>query len=192
MATKHIKYFDKGSFSTAIFYRHREDVITRIIERVSGDTTLLKTQNLLSRDDLGLDLTGSLKATKWLNLNASALFFRLAFDGTNLNPDYKNENYTWQGRISSRIAIKKKTTLQLRYSYRGDQARAQGTSFGRGAFNVGINRTFWKKKGRLTFNVSDLFNTQVITGQYETDVLFGETDFRWTYRTMRLNFYYKF
>jgi len=189
---KHIKYFDKGSFSTALFYRNRTDVITRIIEQINGDTTLLKTQNLLSRDDLGLDLTGSLKATKWLNLNASALFFRLAFDGTNLDPDYKNENYTWQTRLSARIAIKKKTTLQLRYSYRGDQARAQGTSFGRGALNVGINRMFWNKKGRLTFNVTDLFNTQVITGQYETDTLFGQTNFRWTFRTVRLNFYYKF
>lgn len=189
---EHIKYFGKGSISTALFYRHRTDVIYRVLEFVGGDTTLLKNQNLLSQDDLGVDVSMSYQLFSWWKLNASGSVFYVDVDGTNIDPSFSNNNYTGQGRVSSRFTLKKKTDLQIRYNYRSNKVNAQGTSLAYSYVDIGVSHPVFKNRGKLTLNISDVFNSNVWKGRKDIPTLYRETEFRWRFRTVRLNFSYRF
>lgn len=51
---------------------------------------------------------------------------------------------------------------------------------------------FKKDKGSLTFSVNDIFNTQRYGVIYDTDTFYQESYSRWSVRTFRITFSYKF
>lgn len=187
----HLKYWEKGSLSTAIFYRYRTDVISRILEQVSGDTTLLRSENLDSREDVGLDITANYNPSSWWNLNANTLFYYVSNDASNLNDTYQNDSYTWRVRLNSRFKIKTKNEIQFTLNYRAPVAKAQGETKAITFLNFGLSRVVLNNKGKLTFNVSDVFNSSVFRGMTETENIFRESEFQWTYRTLKLSFNYR-
>jgi len=189
---EHIKYWDKASFSSAIFYRHRKNIIKRILVPLVGDTTLLQSQNLKVQEDLGVDLTFSYKPLTWFKINANTLFFHVTADASNIDMAFQNKGFTWQGKLMTQFTILKKTNLQIRFNYRGPQVRAQGESLDMAFVTLGLSRKFGKKGGKLSFNISDLFNSQLGRGLKDTPTIYRETEFRWRYRVMRLTYNYRF
>ncbi len=189
---EHIKYWDKASFSSAIFYRHRKNIIKRILVPLVGDTTLLQSQNLKVQDDLGVDFTFIYNPFKWWKIDANTLFFYVNADASNIDNAFQNQDFTWQGKLSSQFTILKKTMVRIRFNYRAPQARAQGESREMAFVNIGASRKIGKKGGKLSFNISDLFSSMVSGGITDTPTIFRETEFRWRYRTMRLTYNYRF
>ena len=188
----HVKYWEKGSLSSSVFYRNRTNVISRILEQVNGDTTLLRSENLKSREDIGLDFTATYKPKAWWNLSASTVFFYITNDASNLDVSYQNDNYTWTARVNSRFKLKTKTELQFTFNYRAPQAKAQGINKSLAFLNLGVSRVVLNKKGKLTFNIADVFNSAVFRGMTETDNIYRESEFLWTYRTFKLSLNYRF
>lgn len=187
----HVKYWENGSLSSAIFYRQRTNVISRILEQINGDTTLLRTENLKSREDIGLDFTVTYQPAAWWNFNANTALFYVANDASNIDVSYQNHNYSWTAKINSRFKIKTKTDLQLTFNYIAPQAKAQGVSKSLAFFNLGVSRVVLNNKGKLTFNIADVFNSAVFRGMTETNSIYRESEFLWTYRTFRLSLNYQ-
>ncbi len=187
----HVKYWEKGSLSSAVFYRYRTDVINRILERVNGDTTLLRSENLNSIEDIGIDLTATYQPTAWWNLNANSVFYYVSNDASNLDALYQNDNFSWRLRVNSRFQIQAKNEIQFSFNYRAPEAKAQGITKSIAFLNVGISRVVLNNKGKLTFNIADVFNSAVFRGMTETENIFRESEFQWTYRTFRLSFNYR-
>lgn len=187
----HVKYWEKGSLSSSVFYRYRTDVISRILEQVSGDTTLLRSENLNSREDIGIDLTATYKPTTWWDLSANSVFYYVSNDASNLDASYQSDNYSWRARLNSRFKIKTKSEIQLSFNYRAPVAKAQGKSKALAFLNFGVSRIVLKNKGKLTFNVADVFNSAVYRGMTETENIFRESEFQWTFRTYKLSFNYR-
>ncbi len=187
----HLKYWEKGSLSSAIFYRYRTDVISRILERVNGDTTLLRSENLNSREDIGLDITATYQPTAWWNLSANTVFYYVSNDASNLDDTYQTDSYTWRARLNSRFKIKNKNEIQFTFNYRAPVAKAQGETKYIAFLNFGLSRVVLNNKGKLTFNVADVFNSAIFRGMTETENIFRESEFQWTYRTFKLSFNYR-
>jgi ferric enterobactin receptor len=188
----HVKYWEKGSLSSAVFYRHRTNVISRILEQTNGDTTLLRSENLKSREDIGLDITATYKPKPWWNVTANTVFFYVTNDASNLDVTYQNDNYSWTARVNSRFKIKTKTEFQFTFNYRAPQAKAQGINKSLAFLNLGVSRVVLNNKGKLTFNIADVFNSAVFRGMTETNNIYRESEFQWTYRTFRLSLNYRF
>ncbi len=187
----HLKYWEKGSLSSAVFYRYRTDVINRILEQVNGDTTLLRSENLDSREDIGLDITATYKPTGWWNLSANSVFYYISNDASNLDELYQRDGYAWSARLNSRFKIKNKNEIQFTFNYRAPVAKAQGETKSIAFLNFGLSRVVLNNKGKLTFNIADVFNSAVFRGMTETENIFRESEFQWTYRTFRLSFNYR-
>ena len=187
----HVKYWEKGSLSSAVFYRHRTNVISRILEQINGDTTLLRSENLKSREDIGLDFTATYQPKTWWNLSANTVFFYITNDASNLDATYQNDNYSWTARVNSRFKLKTKTELQFTFNYRAPQAKAQGINKSLAFLNLGVSRVVLNNKGKLTFNIADVFNSAVFRGMTETDNIYRESEFQWTYRTFKLSLNYR-
>lgn len=191
----HIKYWDKGSLGSAIYYRHTTGVIQRVITDVqvvdSLIITLRRPENLATRDDLGFEFNFSYNPFKWWRINGDMNLFRSIIDGSNVDDSFQADTYTMRGRLTSRTTIMKKTDLQLRVNYRAPRETPQGTTKAITSLNLGMSRDVFKKKGTLTLSVSDVFNSRKRRGTVFTDVLYREEEFQWRGRTTRLTLNYR-
>jgi len=187
----HVKYWEKGSLSSAIFYRHTTDVITRIITSSSADTTFRRPVNLATENNIGLEFTFSYNPTKWLRFNGDVNLFRSITEGENEGVSYDADTYTSRGRLTSRVTVKKKTDIQLRFNYRAPRETTQGSTKAIAFIDLGISRDILKNNGTLTFNASDPFQTRRRRGITETENFYREDDFQWRGRTFRLTLNYR-
>ena len=191
----HIKYWDKGSLGSSIYYRHTTGVIQRVISDVqvvdSLVITLRRPENLATRDDLGFEFNFSYSPYKWWKVNGDMNLFRSIIDGSNVNDSFTADTYTMSGRITSRMTIMKKTDVQLRVNYRAPRETTQGTTKAITSLNLGMSRDVFKKKGTLTLSVSDVFNSRKRRGTLFTDNLYREEEFQWRGRTTRLTLNYR-
>lgn len=191
----HIKYWDKGSLGSSIFYRHTTGVIERVITDVQEVDSLIITvrrpENLSTKDDLGFEFNFSYTPYKWWKINGDMNLFRSITDGSNLNTAFQADTYTMRGRITSRTTIKKKTDIQLRFNYRAPRKTTQGTREAMYHVSLGMSRDVFKKNGTLTLSISDVFNSRLRRGTVFTDNLFREEEFQWRGRTSKLTLNYR-
>ena len=93
----HIKYWDKSSVSSSLYYRHTTDVIQRIREINDEGITVVRPQNLATRDAWGLDLTFSTALSKIWKLDGNVNLFRQITESTEYgNTDANNYHETEQ------------------------------------------------------------------------------------------------
>ncbi len=191
----HIKYWDKGSLGSSIYYRHTTGVIQRVITDVdvvdSLIITLRRPENLATRDDVGFEFNFSYRPFKWWKINGDMNLFRSIIDGSNVDDSFTADTYTMSGRLTSRTTILKKTDLQLRVNYRAPRETTQGTTKAITSLNLGMSRDVFKKKGTLTLSISDVFNSRKRRGTLFTDNLYREEEFQWRGRTARLTLNYR-
>ena len=130
-----------------------------------------------TRRDGSADLTFSYQPLLWLKINANTLFFHVNADASNLDVAFQNNAFTWQGKLSTQLTILKKTDVQIRFNYRAPQARAQGEAREIAYVNIGVSRKLGKNGGKLSFNISDLFSSQITGGITDTPTIFRDTEF---------------
>jgi len=106
--------------------------------------------------------------------------------------DLDASNETWRTSWSLNIKPKKGLNIQSRFNYRGPNKDAQTTTKSVSSLNLGMSKSFFKDKGSLIFNVSNVFNTnkyreQIVGEDFAIDRLSNFNAARWT-----LSFVYKF
>ncbi len=186
----HIKYWEKASLSSALFYRHTTDVIERVRTLNPDGTTTMRPENLLTRDDYGLEFNFSFKPVPWWNLNGDLNFFRTITDGGNLGDEFAADDFTWHGRFTSRATLWKAWDVQVRFNYRAPRETTQGRNKAMYHADLGISRDIFQKKGTLTLSVRDLFNTRKRRYIIDQPGFYSEGEFQWRARmaTLTLNY----
>ncbi len=187
----YLKYFDKGSLTSSVFYRHTEDVIERIRMVTSDTTSETRPQNLATRDDYGLEFTFSYDLMKNWRMNGNVNFFRSQINGEFEGRDFSADTYTWFGRVSSRVTLFKKVDLQVNFNYRAPRKNPQGKSLAMWNVDPAASMDILKGKGTLTLSISDLFNTRLRRYVTEGENFYVEGDWRWRARQTTLTFNYR-
>lgn len=155
----HVKYMEKGTLTTSLYYRHTVDKILQIRTMDDNGFAYSRPQNLATEDAYGLEFTGSSNVTDWLKIDGNLNFFRSVIDGTNLDDSYKSEAFTWLGRLAARFNWKG-TDFQLRNNYDAPQVLPQGKRKSIYALDLAVSRDVLKGNGTLTLNVLDVFNSR--------------------------------
>ena len=200
----HIKYWEKGSLSSAIYYRHATDIISRItLENADGSLFLneggkfvTRPENLDTRDSYGLEFAFSYNPAKWWRLSGDLNGSRsvttsgiTAADGSSQERDVTA--YSWRGRMTSRTTIAKDVDVQLRFNYRSPRNTLQGRRLAIYSLDLGMSKDILKKKGTLTLSARDLLNSRRRRGITQTENSFQESDFQWRSRQVTLTFSYR-
>lgn len=156
----HVKYFDKGSIASSIYYRKVNDKIIRIrtVDSQGFSTTL--PENLATEDAYGAEFTSSYTLTTWWKLDFSFNFFRSQIDGTNVDQNFSSDTYTWFSRQTSRFTLNQTTDLQFRANYEAPMNTPQGSRKSLYFFDLAFTKDIFKDKGTITLNVADIFNTR--------------------------------
>ncbi len=186
----YLKYFEKGSVSSSVYYRYTEGVIFRVRNVDSTGFSVTLPQNIGIDNSYGLEVNFSYNPYKWWRLNGDANFFRSITDGTSYDESLYGDTYTWFGRLTSRMTIAKQVDVQIRGNYRAPRITVQGSQRAIYHLDIAASKDVFKKKGTLTFSVNDVFNTRARNYIVDESNFYTEGFFQWRVRqfTLALNY----
>lgn len=187
----HIKTFDKGSFTSSVYYRGTKGRIERI-RKVDGlGNSITKPENLLSENAFGLEFTSGYTPYKWWKLDFNFNFFHANIDGSNILPNYKTATYSWFARQTSRFSLKKNLDLQLRMNYEAPQKTVQGRRKSMYYADFSLSKDVLKERGTLNFNVLDVFNTRKVRTVFQGENFYFDGYGRFNPRQINLTFTFR-
>lgn len=153
----HMKYWDKASFNSTVYYRVVNDVFRRVIRVDDENVSTLRFENLDKAQMYGVEGVFNSPLLSWWRINTSVNVFHIFTEGGDLG---NSNNISYNGRLSSNMTIWKSTDLQVMGNYRGPfstpQARIKSMYF----VDLGFKKDILKNKASVTLRVSDVFNTQ--------------------------------
>jgi len=188
----HIKYFEKGTFSSSIYFRDTDGKIGRI-RRVNPETGWATTQpeNLNSERAAGVEFASGFTPYQWWKLDLNFNFFHSKIDGSNIVESYKRTTYSWFTRITSRFTLPKNFDAQIRGNYEAPQQTAQGERKALYYVDLSMSKDVLKGRGTLHFNVLDIFNTRRMRSITEGADFYTEGNFQPRRRQLNLTFTYR-
>lgn len=187
----YLKTFSRGSVSPVIFYRQTDQVIDRIRTVDENGISYIRPENLLTQEDFGLEVTFAYEPFKVWRLNGNVNFFRSITDGQNLGSSFQADNYTWFGRLSSRLTLWKKLDLQLNYNYRAPRLTTQGKDLAMQHLDFGASMDILNDQATLTLSGRDIFNTRRRIYENRGEDFFTSGDFQWRRGSVNLTFSYR-
>jgi ferric enterobactin receptor len=160
MEVGHIKYFDKGSFTSSIYYRMTTDKIDRIRQVNADGFATIRPENLRSENAYGVEFTSTLTPVKWWKNDFNFNFFHATIDGSNILDSYQRQTYSWFARQTSRFSLGNGFDTQIRINYEAPQRTAQGTLKSLFYLDLSASKDVFQGKGTLNFSVLDVFNSR--------------------------------
>lgn len=156
----HIKYFDKASLFSSVYYRSTTDKIDRIrtVDEEGNSRTI--TQNLLSEKSMGVEFTGDYSPNDWWKMDLNVNLFHAHIDGSNIMEDYTAKTFSWFARYSSRFSFSNGLEVQVRGNYEARQKTAQGVRKSLTYADLSASKDVLKGRGTLILNVMDVFNSR--------------------------------
>jgi ferric enterobactin receptor len=156
----HIKYFEKGTLSSSLYYRHTTDKIQSIrrVDNLGFANTF--PENLLKEDAFGAEVTSQHTLVKWWKMDNNFNFFRAITDGANIGTNIASDTYSWFVRHTSKFSLPQNIDFQVRGNYEAPQKTPQGERKALYYVDLGMNKDILKGTGTITLNVSDLFNSR--------------------------------
>lgn len=187
----HMKYWDKTSLNSSVFYKQINDAIQRRITYVGTDQ-YMKPENISTGTSYGLEFIVSQTFTKWWKATGTFSYFKTIMKGTETNgSDLTNSNYSWTAKLNSTMTLPKNLSIQLTANYRGPMATIQGSMNAMYSADLAMKKDILKKKANISLRVSDLFNTQKFDMQSSGDNFTLHSIRRRDSRTLYLGFTYK-
>jgi outer membrane receptor protein involved in Fe transport len=187
----HIKYYEKGSFSSAIYHRSTRGRIERIRQVDSEGNSTTLPQNLNSEDASGAEFTSEFALFRWWKLDLNFNFFYAEIDGTNILSTYKATTYSWFARQTSRFTLPQKLDIQLRGNYEAPQKTAQGQRKALYYIDFSLSKDVFKGNGTVNFNVLDVFNTRRMRSVTEGVNFYTEANSQFRRRQINLTLTYR-
>ncbi|MEO8664357.1 MAG: outer membrane beta-barrel family protein [Ignavibacteria bacterium] len=166
-----IKFFDSFSITPSIFYKITTDKITSYSTLIDSNITLSTPINANTENSYGGELLVNGSFSKMFSLNGSVSYFKQEINSDSLGTNSTN---TFAGRLFGNITLPWDAAVQLTFLYRGKTATPQGIVDPVSTFDIALRKDFLDKKLSLNFRVSDIFNSQKMSGSTLTD-LYSQT-----------------
>ncbi len=155
----YLRYWEKASLTSAIFYRHASDFIDRIRVLDSEGTFIARPENLGFQDAFGVEFVYSIKPFAWWSVSGDVNLYYAALDGGSFGEDFNAKTFSAFGRISSNFKLWKKLRIQLRYNHRAARNGSQGRNKALYGMDAALSYPVFKQKGRLSLNGQNVLNT---------------------------------
>ena len=174
----------KSSLNTSVFYRQRQDIITRYTELLDDSTTLTTYRNLNSSHNLGLEITYGQRLWQFWKITLSGSVYYEVIESNNLLEKSLSNHWNWNIRLNQNFTLPKDWDLQLNFRYNspgltvggmgwGNNGVGQGKRSARYSLNFGVKKSMFKKNFVISMNIRNIiFNRKNNVHTYS----FGETN----------------
>lgn len=187
----HIKYLDRASISSSLYYRYTKGKIISVRRVDDNGNSITIPENLATENSFGAEFTGSYSPYPWWKLDGSFNFFRAITDGSNLSDEFESDTYSWMVRLLSRTTVWKNTDIQLRGNYEAPQQTPQGRRKSLATLDLSISKDVIKNKATITLNVLDVFNSRRYRSITEGANFYASGSSQGRLRQVNLTFQYR-
>lgn len=155
------KTWEGGSFTSSIYHRHTDDLISRYrsVDTASG-IAILTSVNFSSSDNTGFENILRIQTGKFGTIMASFNIFRNVINADNINAELQSEATQWYGRLNWNFKLTATTSMQITGNYVSVMKSPVGEVRGMSGVDAALRQDIWKGKGNITLNVSDIFFTR--------------------------------
>jgi hypothetical protein len=175
----YLRYWDKATLGSSLYYRHTTGVIERIARiEEDGITTRTQPENLSTQNSYGLEFTGSVDINKWWRLDGSLNLFSQKTQGRVDDIILEAQAFSFQNRLSSKIKFWKDAEFQTRLWYRAPEARTQGKRKSMYSLDLGFSKDVLDKKATITISVQDLLNTRKYRNETFGNGFYSDSEFQ--------------
>lgn len=190
--TGYLLDWDYGSILSNVYYRHRKNVIERIItEPDSAGRSKVMPVNLSEENAYGVEFNLSLNIQNWWRLNTNANFYRAITKGSFEGDLLESDTYTWTSRTTSKMTFFRSLDFQASFNYRGPRLTTQGKNRAIYSIDLGLSRDILKGKGTITANVQDLLNSRKRRAIIDRQGYYSNSEFQWRSRQFTITFTYR-
>jgi outer membrane receptor protein involved in Fe transport len=151
------------TFNPSLYYKRTTDFVQYYAYRDSRNTFIVTPVNLDQEQRYGIELSSSLDATKWLQVNGEFNAYDFNQQGIYSEQNFAFSDWTWNTRVTTRIKFPQRFTLQCRYNHTGIQNNAQSRTRALYYFDLGLTKNIFKDKATIALNASNIFNTRKTT-----------------------------
>jgi ferric enterobactin receptor len=192
MELGHMKYWDRASMTTSLYYRNTEGIIQRIrtIDTLTGNTITIP-YNLSNENAFGIESNFTFDPFKWWKLDGNFNFFRSIIDGGNVDQTLASDTYGWFVRLNSKMTLWDQVDFQTRVRYNAPIQTPQGRRLAFYTIDLGLSKDVLKERGTLTLSVQDLLNSRRRRYITEGNEFYTEGDWQWRARQILLTFSYR-
>jgi hypothetical protein len=143
-------------------YSKTSGVMSRVQAQDDATTTLFQTvQNLNTFENYGISVNFPLKIAKFWTANNNVNGLRNHYYGVYLNQSFDNAQWSLNAHSNHSLNFGKDYTGELNLNYQSGFAYGINRFVPTGAVSIGVQKTFWERKGSLRLNVRDIFYTQI-------------------------------
>ncbi len=187
----HIRYFEKGSLSSSVYYRSTTGKIDRIRTVDDQGFSVTQPENLRSERAFGLEFAANYSPWKWWKADANFNFFHADIDGGNVAKGYTASTYSWFVRHTSRFMLPQNFDLQVRVNYEAPQKTAQGSREALCFADFSATKDILGGRGTFNFSILDVFNSRRWRNTTEGANFYNRGNFQWRKRQFNLTFSYR-
>lgn len=166
-------YVKSSNLNLTVFYRQRNNIITRYTELIDDSTTLTSYQNLRKSQNFGFELIYGQKVCKWWRFNLSGSFYRVIIDSEDLIDQNLSKDWAWNAQLNNTFQFKRDFNIQLNLQYHSSMLTTGSMGYGSGGagqgrrspyftMNIGAKKGFFKNTFNINLRISDLLYTRKI------------------------------
>lgn len=184
---------EKGTLTTAVFYRRINDEITRTLFENPNDASkqILSYSNLNDNNAYGFEISTNLDFTKWLSSNISLDAYSKKIRGVVSDEEVSADVTAFNARINNTFKASKNLRFQLFGMYRGRDLGLQLLGKPMWKTDLGSSLSIFKGDGTVSLKVSDIFKSMRyrFTGEIPKE---QNGQFNWESRSVYVGFNYRF
>ncbi len=153
--------FGENSISATAFYKHMKNNIMTVRHFTQDSVYQNKPENLQGiQQDIGLELSGSFKLAKWIDLNPSGNFYNGYIKGSVTNQDINNRANVWSVRIITNLKPFADTRVQINTYYNSPTIGAQDYMKEIYGLSLSVKQNAFKDKLSISISGNDILKTE--------------------------------
>ncbi|MFY0672611.1 MAG: TonB-dependent receptor [Bacteroidia bacterium] len=186
---EYLRFWNKASFTTAVYYKGIRGMITRIKEVEEGVSTV-SYQNLGNGINMGVEYSLTLKPVKWWNMTLSGNAYQTIIESE--ESELNANGLAFNNKLLTTFILPKNYSIQLQGNYRSPKILAQGEISTMYWADVSLVKKVLKNKGTINVKLSDIFDTRQYDFITSGDIFFQESYRKRQSRIFWVGFSYNF
>ena len=163
----YIRNWAEHTLSTSLYYRNTNNVIQRI-NYLENNIMMSTYENVAKTESAGAEFIVKNNLWKRLDLTSSLNFYYNKLDAFSYLPPgaektvtgKANDDFSWSGRVTANILLPYQVSFQATGRYNSKQIIAQGYNKANGTLDLGVRKSFLRRKLNLTVSARDILDSR--------------------------------
>lgn len=148
------------SMNLAVFYRHTEDVVERVVD-FEDNVSISRPENIGINQTTGVEFNAKYIPTRWLSFTNDLNYSRFTREGNFQGTSFDFKGDQWSTRLTGKIKLPADIDLELTGNYQSGYRTLQQEITENLFMDFGVRKKIFKGKAILNLIVRDVFASRI-------------------------------